>query len=59
MNPSAACIGKDASDDIASAFYNWPPAERQQFLWRLRMLHSNELHCAVPKSSFTRSVFAI
>ena len=59
MNPSRAFIGKNASDNIASASYNWVPAERQQFLWRLRMLHSNVLHCADPKSSFTRSVFAI
>jgi len=59
MNPSAAPIRKNASDDIASGCYNWAPAQRQQFLWRLRTLHSNELNCAVPKSSFMRSVFAI
>jgi len=56
---SAAFNGKNASDDIASASYNWAPTEHQQFLWRLRMLYSNVLHCAAPKSSFTRSVFAI
>ena len=56
---SAAFNGKNASDDIASASYNWVPTEHQQFLWRLRTLFSNVLHCAAPKSSFTRSVFAI
>ena len=55
----AACNGKNASDDIASACYNWVPTEHQQFLSRLRTLYSNVLHCAVLKSSFTRSVFAI
>ena len=59
MNPSAAPIRKNASDDIASASYTWTPAQRQQFLWGVRPLHSNELHCAVPKLSFTWSVFAI
>ena len=59
INPSAAFIGINASDDIASASYNWVPTEPQLCLWRLRMLHSNELHCAVPKSSFPQSVFAI
>jgi len=59
MNLSAAFIGKNASDDIASASYNRVPTVCQQCLWRLRMLHSNELHCVVPKSSFTRSVLAI
>ena len=59
MNPSAAIIGKDASEDIASASYNWAPAEHQHFFWRLRALHSDELHCAVPEASFTRSVFVI
>ena len=59
MNPSAAFIAKNSTDDIASASYNWAPAEDQQSLWGLRTLHSNELDCAVPKSSFTRSVFAI
>jgi len=59
MNLPAAFIGKNASDDIASDSYNWAPPHGQQFLWRLRTLHSNELHCAVPKTSFTRSVFAI
>jgi hypothetical protein len=59
MRLSAAVKGKNASDDIASASYNWAPTEHQQFLRRLRTLYSNELHCAAPKSSFTRSVFAI
>jgi len=59
MNPSAARTRKNASDHIASPSYNWTPAVRQQVLWRLRTLHSNELHRAVPKSSFTQSVFAI
>ena len=59
MNRSAAPMRENASDDIDSTSYNWAPAEHSQFLGRLRMLHSNELHCAVPKSSFTGSVFAI
>jgi len=59
MNLSAAIIGKNASDDIASASYNWVPADLQRFVWRLKTLHSDERHCAVPKSSFTQSVFAI
>jgi len=59
MNLLAGLIGSNASDNIASTSYNWAPTERQQFLWRLRMLHSNELHCAIPKSSSTQSVFAI
>jgi len=32
MNPSAAVIGKNASDDIAYASYNSVPAEFEQFL---------------------------
>jgi len=59
MNLPAAFNGKNASDDIASASYNWAPTEHQQFLWRLRTLYSNVLHCAVPKSGFAQSVFAI
>jgi hypothetical protein len=56
---TAASNRKNASHDIASASYNWAPTEHQQFLGRLRTLHSNVLHCAAPKSCFTRSVFAI
>ena len=52
MNPSAAFIRKNASDDIVSASYHSAPAEHEQFLWRLRTLHSNELHCAVPEIEF-------
>jgi len=59
MNLSAACICITGCDNIASASYNWAPTELQQVSWRLRMLHSNELHCAVRESSFTWSVFAI
>jgi len=59
MNSLAAFNGKNVSDDIASASYNWAPTQRQQCWWMLRSLHSNVLHCAVPKSSFTRSVFVI
>ena len=59
MNPLAAFNRKNGGDDIASATYNWAPTQRQQFWWMLRSLHSDVLHCAVPKSSFTRSVFAI
>jgi len=31
MNSSAACIGKDGSDDNACASFNWAPTERKQF----------------------------
>ena len=58
-NLSAAYIGKTASDNIIYAPYNSAPTDRQHFLWRLRMLHSNELHCTVPNWSFTQSVFSI
>jgi hypothetical protein len=59
INLLAAFNCKNASDDIASAFYNWAPTEHLQFLWMLRILYSNVLHCAVAKSCFTRSVIAI
>jgi len=59
FNISAAFMGKNARDDIASASYNSAPMERQQFLWELNMLHSNELHCVVPELSLMQSVFAI
>jgi hypothetical protein len=59
VNLSAAFIGKNASDDIASGSYNWVPTQRQLFWWMLRILHSNEVYCDVPKLSCTRSVFAI
>ena len=49
----------NSSDDIAFASYNGAPTQRQQFWWMVRTLHSNELHRAVPKSSFTWSVYAI
>jgi hypothetical protein len=50
---------QNGSDDIASASYYSAPTKHQQFMWRRRMLHTNELHCAVPKLSFTRSIFVI
>jgi len=59
MDLSGAFRGVNARDDIASASNNWAPTDSQQFLWRLRTLLNNELYCAVPTSSFTRSVFAI
>jgi len=59
MRLSTAFNGINAIDNIASASYNWAPTDYQQFLRRLTMLYSNVLHCAVPKSSFTWSVFAI
>jgi hypothetical protein len=59
MNISPALIGNSAGDDIASGSYNWAPTQRPQFCWILRMLYSNVLHFAVPKSSFTWSVFRI
>jgi len=59
MNLLAAWIGQNASDDITSAAYNWAATKHQQFLWRLRTLYCNVLTCAVPKWSFTQSVFAI
>jgi len=59
MNLSTVFIDKNASDDNISASYNWAPMLRQQFWWKLRTLHSDELQCAFHKSSFRRSVFAI
>ena len=59
MNVSAAFIAINASADIASASYIWVPTECQQFPWWLSTLYSNELHCAVPKLSFMRSVISI
>jgi len=59
INPPAAFIGKNTSDDIASTFSSWAPTAHQHFLHRLSKLHSNGVHCAVPKLCFTRSVFAI
>jgi len=59
INFSAACTGKNASDDIASVSYNWAPTERWQLLWGLSKLHSNELHCIVTELSPTRSVFSV
>ena len=53
------CCGKNTTYDIASAFYRWVPTESKQSLWRLSQLHSNGMHCAVPKLSFTWSVFSI
>ena len=59
IHPSAALIGKHASDDMASTSYDWAPTVRQQFSWGLSTLYCNELHCVVTKLSFTRSVFSI
>jgi len=59
INLSAAVMSKNASDNIASTFYNWVPMECQQFLCWLNMLCSNELHCIVPKLSVMWSVFSI
>jgi len=59
MNLFAVMMGKTSSDDIASTSYNCAPTEHQPLLWRLRKLCSNQLHCAVPKSSFSQSVFLI
>lgn len=52
-------IGTHAIDNIASSWYNWAPRVHHQSLWRLRTLHSKKVHTAVPKWSFTLSVFAI
>jgi len=57
--PTSSLCRQQCCDDIVSASNNWAPMECQQFLWRLSKLHSNEVHCAVPKLCFTRSVFAI
>jgi len=59
INQLAASIGNTASDHITSTSYNWVPTEGEQLLWRFSMPHSNELHCGVPKVSFTRSVYSI
>jgi len=59
MNQLEACIGKNETDDIASAFYNWAPTVRELFMGRRRTLNSNTLHYAVSKWSFTWSVIVI
>jgi len=59
INLSAAFMGKNVSDDIASASYNSALTERQQLLWGLSVLHGNELHCIVTELSLNRSVFSI
>jgi hypothetical protein len=59
MKLSAAINGKNASEDIASASYNWTPTEHQKFYWRLRTLSRMVRHCAVPQSHFTQPVFAM
>jgi len=45
FNSSAALLGKNSSDIIASSSYNSAPTERQQFLWGLNKLHS--INCIV------------
>jgi len=59
INLSAALTGKNASDDIGSTSYNWVPTERQQLLWRLSELNSNELHRIVTEFGLTQSVSSI
>jgi len=59
INLSAALMCKHASDDIAWVSYNWAPLQHQQSLLGLSTLHSNELHCIVPKFSLMWSVFSI
>jgi len=59
FNLSAAYVGINATDDIASASYNSAPTDRQQFLWGFNQPPSNELHCVVPELSLTQSVFAL
>lgn len=46
---SAAFITKNASDHIASCSYHSVPTRHSQFLWALRIPHSNKLYCAVLK----------
>jgi len=55
----AAFMGKTASDDVTSAYYNCAPMQHEQFRWRLSKLHSTAMHCVVPRLSFLRSVFSI
>jgi len=56
---SAAFMGKNASDNIASASYSSVPRQRQQFSEGHSTLDSNELLCMVPDLSRKRSVFSI
>ena len=58
INLSAALMGKNPSDDIASASCNWAPTERQQSRWRLSKLHGNELDHIVVGLCHMRSVFS-
>jgi len=59
LNLLAACIGKNASDNIVYASYNWAPMGHPQSLWGLITLHSNELHRYVTELSITQSVRSI
>jgi len=59
INLSAAFTDKNATDDIASASYNWAPTKHHQLLWGLSKIHSNELHRIVTELSLTRSLFSI
>jgi len=56
---AGASMGKNATDNIASALSNWASTERQQFLWGLNKLHSNELNRIVTELSLMQSVFSI
>jgi len=56
---SAAWMGNNPSDNIASASYSWAPTERQQSWWALSELYINELYHIVTELSLIRSVFSI
>jgi hypothetical protein len=50
MSLPAALNGNNASDNITLASNNSVPPDHQQLmLWKLRTIHHNSLHCAVPK----------
>ena len=59
MNLLAAIMGKNGTDDIASASDYSALAEGQQFSWGASKLHCNKLHCIDLKLTVTRSVVSI
>ena len=55
----AALISKNATDDNASAFYNWVPMDYLLFGCSLSKVHSIEVYYPVPMLSFTQSILSI
>jgi len=59
MNVSPAIISKNTSDNIVFTSFNRDPIRGQHIFCTLSAVHSNELHCVVPKLSFPPSVISI